>query len=217
MKTTTRNYLLIAFIILAAAIAFLVVPTSKLEVTSEAQHRFELDVGMARARKILVRTDAVKKMVAMADATLLDQKWQNMSFESDGPLLKADWHVSGKGQLSIEINDAYLGEQSIKLDQTVDVRPNRLYSTNKLVEPSKSIHEYDSTLELTPNADENGVVDTTLKITVHTTANLLTRSYVEKEIKAAAGRSLDQQEKAIRELIAEQRDKLLILPDFGRE
>ena len=218
MKTTTRTYLLIGLAILAAAaIAIVALPTHTVEVTSEAQHRFELDVRMARVRKIMVRTNAVKKIVAMADATLLDQKWQNMAFESDGPLLKGDWHVDGEGQLSIQIDDAYLGEQSIQLDQTVDVRPDRLYSTNKLVEPSKSIREYDSTLELTPDADENSVIETSLKITVRTTASWITRPYVEREIKAAAARSLDQQETAIREQVAEQGDKLLILPDFGGE
>ena len=216
MKTTTRNFLLIGLVVLAA-IVFLAIPTSTLEVTSEAQHRFELDVRMPRVRKIMVRTDAVKKIVAMADATLLDQKWQNMKFESNGSLLKADWQVNGEGQLSIQINDAYLGEQSIQLDQTVDVKPKRLYSTNKLVEPSKSIREYNSTLELIPDEEGNAVVASTLKVTVRTTASWLTKSYVRKEIEAAAPKSLEQQETAIRELVEEYRDKLIIVPDLDRE
>lgn len=211
----TRNYLLVGLAILAATVFILAISTHTVEVTSEAQHRFELDVRMPRVRKIMVRTNAVKKIVAMADATLLDQKWQNMAFGSDGPLLKGDWHVDGEGQLSIRIDDAYLGKQSIQLGQTVDVRPNRLYSTNKLVEPSKSIREYDSTLELTSDKNGNSVFETTLRITVRTTASWVTRYYVKREIKAAAPRSLAQQETAIREQVAEQSDKLLILPDFG--
>ena len=217
MKKTTRNYLLISIVILAAVIAFLAVPTSTLEVSSQAQHRFELDERMPRVRKIMVRTNAVKKIVAMADATLLDQKWKNMEFETEGSLLSGDWHVSGEGQLSIQINDTYLGQQSIQLAQTVDVKPERLYSTNDLVEPSESVREYDSTLELTPGADGNAVIMSTLKIKIRTTASWLTRFYVRREIEAAAAKSLDQQETAIRELVGGQHDKLFIVPDLNRD
>lgn len=216
MKNTTRNYFLIGLAIVAV-IAGIAMPVLTLEVASEAQHRFELDVRMARVRKIMVRTNAVKKIVAMADATLLDQKWQNMAFESEGSLLKGDWNVSGEGRLSIQINDAYLGQQSIRLNQTIDVEPDRLYSINDLIEPSESIREYASTLELIPDADNNAVVECTLKLKIRTTASLLTRAYVRQEIEAAAAKSLDQQEIAIRELVDEQSGKLIIMPDLDRD
>ena len=216
MKPTVRKILVAGLIILAAGLV-LFAAILPVDVTSQADHRFQLDVGMPRARKILVRTNAVKKIVAMADATLLDQQWQNMAFESTGSLLKGNWHVTGEGRLSIDVNDDYLGKQSIQLNQTVDIKPDRLVSSNELLEPSKSIREYSSSLELTPGADENAEFDLSLKIRVRTTAGLITRGIVQREIEAAAVKSLNQQEKVIRELVAQQRDKLLIIPDFGRE
>jgi hypothetical protein len=214
MNTKMRKLFLIGFAIMVV-VAVLAVPMVTVEVTSTAKHRFEIDVRMARVRKIMVRTNAVKKIVAMADATLLDQTWKNMSFESKGSLLDGDWRVDGEGRLSIQINDAYLGQQSIQLSQTVDVQPNRLYSTNSLAQPSESIRKYDSTLELVPNADNLAVIENSLSVTVRTTASLLTRGFVRKEIEATAARSLEQQETAIRELVEEQRNKLIIMPDLG--
>ena len=216
MKPTFRKFLLAGLIILAAVV-LLFAPILNVDATSQADHRFQLDVSMPRARKILVRTNAVKKIVAMADATLLDQQWQNMAFESAGPLLNGNWHVTGEGQLSIDVNDDYLGKQSIKLNQTVDIKPDRLISTNELIEPSESIREYSSSLKLTPGVDENAEFGLSLKIRVRTTAGLITRGIVQREIEAAAAKSLNQQETVIRELIAQQRDKLLIIPDFGGE
>lgn len=216
MKPTIRKFLVTGLIILAAAV-LLLVPIRTVDVTSQADRHFQLDVAMPRVRKILVRSNAVKKIVAMADATLLDQQWQNMAFESAGPLLKGDWHVTGEGRLSIDVNDDYLGKQSIKLNQSVDIKPDRLISTNKLIEPSKSIREYSSSLRLTPGVDGNAEFDLSLKIRVRTTAGLITRGIVQREIEAAAAKSLNQQETVIRELVAQQRNKLLIIPNFGRE
>ena len=216
MNSKVRNLLLIALAVVAVA-GFLAVPMLTIEVDSEAKHRFQLDVKMPRVRKILVRTNAVKKIVAMADATLLDQKWQTMAFDSDGPLLIGDWHVSGEGQLSIQVNDDYLGEQSIQLKQAVDVRPNRVYSTNDLTEPSESIRQYASTLELIPGEDNNAVINLALQIKIRTTASWITRPFVKQEIEAAAAKSLAKQEAAIQELVDQQRGNLLIVPNFGRK
>ena len=68
MKPTIRKFLVTGLIILAAAV-LLLVPIRTVDVTSQADRHFQLDVAMPRVRKILVRSNSVKKIVTMADAT----------------------------------------------------------------------------------------------------------------------------------------------------
>ena len=127
---------------------------SELTVESSATHEFTIDEPMPRVRKILVRTNAGQKIVAMADAKLLDQKWLDMDFDLGGKLLDRDWHVDGDGQLEVVVNNSYLGQINLTLDQKVDIRRERMQVESKLGKSSSSITEYDSTVELTP--DDNG-------------------------------------------------------------
>ena len=185
--------------------------TSDLTVESSAQHEFTIDERMPRVRKILVRTNAVKKIVAMADATLLDQKWQNMDFEM-GKLLDRDWHVDGNGKLDIVVNNSYLGKIDLTLDQQVDIRPEQLESVSKLAKSSGSITQYDSKIELTPDSDGKAKFQTSLSLEVSTKANIFTRRLVEKNIRAAADSALKNQEKAFRKIVDDKKDDILILP-----
>ena len=200
-------------IILLAAIAYAAMPAEEVSVKSDGKHSFVVDVPMKRARKILVRTNAAKKLVAMADAELLDQEWLNLDFDAPRPLLKRDWHVDGEGKLVVRTNDAYLGSHDITLDQSIDIRAEKLQVTNKLKQPSGPIKEYSAELTLILDDSGNARFETALNLQIDTTANFFTRSTVESKIRAAAQTALEKQEVAIRSVIAEQDGKLLIVPD----
>ena len=186
---------------------------SELTVESTAQHEFTIDERMARVRKILVRTNAAKKIVAMADAELLDQKWLDMEFDLGKKILDRDWHVDGDGQLEVVVNNSYLGEINLTLDQNVDIRRERLEVVSKLNESTGAITKYDSTVEL--SSDENGKAHfrTSLSLIVSTSANFFTRSVVKRNIEAAAANALESQEQAFRKVVSDMEGELLILPD----
>ena len=186
---------------------------SELTVESSAQHEFTIDERMPRVRKILVRTNAVKKIVAMADAELLDQKWLKMDFDLGGKLLDRDWHVDGNGQLDVVVNDSYLGAINLTLDQKIDIRPDQLEAESKLGKSSGSITKYDSRIELTPDEQNKANFKTSLSLTITTKANFFTRSMVRRNIEAAAKNALQNQERAFREVVADKKDALLIVPD----
>ncbi|QEG20371.1 hypothetical protein [Mariniblastus fucicola] len=201
-----------AAVVILAVVVYGLVPSSPLSATSSAEHGFTVDVPMERARKIMVRTNAAKKLVAMADAELLDQKWLNMDFDIERPLLKRDWQVDGEGELIVRTNDAYLGEHDIVLMQNVDIVRERLHVTNKLKQPSGPIQQYSATLALVPDNEGKAKFVTKLDLEIETTANFLTRSTVKSNIESAAQTALEKQEQAIRLIIDEQADELLIFP-----
>ena len=204
---------IVVALLIVGGIVFAVSPQRELEVTSSADHQFTIDVPMERVRKILVRTNAVKKIVAMSDAELKGQKWVDMDFEMPGKLLDRNWHVDGEGKLKILIKDSYIGDNEITLSQAVDIKRQRLHVTNVLDQPTDAIRDYDSTMTLTPDEVGNAMFDTKLELKIKTTANWITTGKVEKEIKASAKRSLERQEQAIRDAVDEQADKMFIVPD----
>ena len=200
-------------LLIAGALVFAFSPQQELEVTSSAVHQFTIDEPMERVRKILVRTNAVKKIVAMSDAELKGQKWLDMGFEMPGKLLDRNWHVEGEGKLGVLIKNSYIGDNQITLNQAVDIKRQRLHVTNELDQPAGAIRDYDSVMTLTPDDIGNAAFETKLELKIKTTANWITKSKVEKEIKASAEKSLQRQEQAIREAVQEQDGKMFILPD----
>ena len=186
---------------------------SDLTVESSAQHEFTIEERMPRVRKILVRTNAVKKIVAMADAELLDQKWLDMNFELGKKILDRDWHVDGKGQLDVVVNNSYLGKVNLTLDQNVDIRRDQMEVESTLSNSSGAITKYDSSVELTPDEDGQARFKTSLSLVVSTKANFFTRSIVKKNIEEAAAAALESQEQAFREVVQEKAGELLIVPD----
>ena len=185
---------------------------SELTVESSAEHQFTIDERMPRVRKILVRTNAVKSIVAMADAKLLDQKWLDMKFDLGGKLLDRNWNVDGSGQLDVVVFNSYLGDVDLTIDQDVDIRPDRMETISKLAKSSDAITAYDSKILLTPDDDGKATFQTSLNLEISTKANIFTRYFVSNGIKAAADRALKAQEKAIRKIVSDEEDEFLILP-----
>ena len=204
---------IVVAVLVIGGLAFFVLPQQDVEVVSSADHQFTIDEPMERVRKILVRTNAVKKIVAMSDAELKGQKWLDMDFEMPGKLLDRNWHVDGQGKLSVLIKNSYIGDNQITLNQTVDIKRQRLHVTNVLDQPVGAIRDYDSTMTLTPDDVGNAAFESKLELKIKTTANFITKGRVEKEIKASAKKALERQEQAIREAVKEQDGKMFIVPD----
>ncbi len=71
MKTSV---IVSALVVIAAAVGAALLPLWSIEDNSSAQHEFTINEPIERVRKIMVRSNAAKKIIAMADAELVDQK-----------------------------------------------------------------------------------------------------------------------------------------------
>jgi hypothetical protein len=199
-------------------------PLFEVRTQSSATRSFTIDQSMARVRKIFTRTNAAKKIIAGANAKLLDQEWLNMDFEIQQPIFSQDWSLNGDGQLTVETNDSYLGQHKMVLDQTLSISPERLHVTNQLasngpagqVNASNPVVAYDSMMGLTPDEQGQAKFETSLDLEIVTTAGLFTKSIVADEIRQAAGRSLKKQEAAIRDAVSEHDGQLIVIPDAIR-
>lgn len=216
MKSTKRGIVVVVvgilLVLLAGFIVTLWLPKENVAIASSADHSFIIDVPMERVRKILVRTNAAKKIIAMSDAELKGQKWVDIDFEMPGKILDRNWHVDGEGKLEIVIEDRFIGQNRITLNQKIDITRQRLHVTNVIDQPSKSIRNYDSALTLTPTGAGNAQFDLQLNLELEMEASWFLKQIVKDRGQAVAKNSLQRQEEAIREVVAEQADKIFILP-----
>jgi hypothetical protein len=214
--TMSSSKLICSTLIVLAVVCGVVLASlsaTPVNVESTGNHSFTIDEPMERVRKILVRTNAVKKIVAMAQARLVDQQWLNAQIQlGDRPIMRDEWQVKSEGELVVETTHYWLGKHEITLEQRVQITPQRLQVSSQLNEPKGPIRKYQSTLLLTPDGNGDAHFDTSLQLRIETSSNWLTSAIVKSEIRQAAKKSLQNQEQAIREIVNEYSDDLFILP-----
>ena len=213
-KKTLLAIAVVAVIAILSASWFLT--QKEITVESSATHEFTINEPMTRVRKILVRTNAAKKVVAMSDGRLVDQELDDVDFKRGDKLLDGKWKLDGDSKLNVEINDAWLGKVDLQIEQQADVQKEKLLVSNKMVESSGGITKYNSSMSLTPTSGGGDAkFETSLSLEITTKANFFTKSAVERNIKAAAGKALETQEEAFRQIVKDKDGDLLILPEIG--
>ncbi len=210
-KWTIRT---VALLVLLAASLALAYPRD-VAIPGMATHEFTIDVPYTRVRKILVRTNAVKKIVALANAELLDQSWTGIEIDLARLLREPDWELEGEGKLQVRTNDDYIGQHDITLLQRVKIRPEELVVANTLEQPAGRLLDYRTSLRLAPDDQQMARFQTSAELTVLCRVAPIFRHVARRRVQAAAVRALNNQEKALRSVVDDHRDSLFIMPSFG--
>jgi hypothetical protein len=188
-----------------------------------AAQSFVIEEDFTKVRKIMVRTDAAKEIVTMGGGSeFVEQKWEEGSAAAAGEdfgrkLLKnvlsraPDWELKLHGTLKVQTLDEYIGKNVVTLKQDVEIVPDHLQSDTKLVHGSGRLLGYAMTTRLEREEDHTRV---TLKLTqtINTYAPWFAHGIADRRVLASAERTLANQEKAMRKLIAENRDKNWLFP-----
>jgi len=184
-----------------------------------AQRSFVIEEDFTKVRKIMVRTDAAKEIVTMGgDSEFVEQSWDDVSAEpgtqgevGDGLIAKAllrnflssdpNWELQLKGKLKVRTLDPYInksgvGKNVVTLEQNVEIVPDHLQSDTKLVEGSGRLLGYAMTTRLEREED-------------HTR---FAHRIADRRVRASVEGTLANQEDAIRQLIADNREKKWLLP-----
>jgi hypothetical protein len=129
--------------LLGAVIAGLV-SRGEYETEQSAARSFTIDENFTKVRKILVRKDAAKQLVAMGGGSeFLSQRWSGGDAELESArLLDPKWKIDLQGTLRVRTQDAYVGQQEITLQQNVTITQDLLDSEVKLKEPAERLRDY---------------------------------------------------------------------------
>lgn len=182
--------------------------------TQSAQRQFRIDDNFTPVRKVLVRTDAAKQIVTMGGGSeFVSQDWQTIGGDLEpARLLESNWRIELHGVLRVRTKDDYIGEHVIDLDQHVVITPDSLVSEVHLKEPTERLKKYDMTTSF--KRDPQGgatVVDLALTQEILTHAPWFAHGIADRRVRASVERTLENQETAIRKVIA---DNIADVPVF---
>jgi hypothetical protein len=175
---------------------------------------FTVDQDFTTVRKILVRTDALKRIITMTgESKLLDQNWSTVGggLDSFNPL-DLKWKLELHGTLKVRTLDEYVGQNDVTLRQAVKIDPDQLQSDVELAEGSKRLLGYQMTTSFVRDAAGNQTrVVQRLKQEILTDAPWFAHAIADRRVRASAERALTSQQRAIRKVIEDNLDKRWLL------
>jgi hypothetical protein len=174
---------------------------------------FVIDEDFTKVRKILVRTDATKKIVTMTgDSEFIDQKWNTVGGGLEIPDLRDfKWHLQLQGIMQLRTRDAYIGVHEISLRQDVTIDPDQIHSVVELTKPTDRLRQYEMTTWFQRQGEGHTLVRQRLKEEIVTDAPPFAHFIADRRVYQAADKALVNQERAIRQIIEENSDKRWLL------
>ena len=177
------------------------------------ERSFVIDEDFTKVRKILVRTDATKKIVTMTgDSEFIDQKWNTVGGGLEIPDFRdLKWRLELQGTLLLRTRDEYIGQHDISLRQDVQIDPDQIHSVVELIKPTERLRQYEMTTWFQRQMDGRTLVRQRLKEEIVTDAPPFAHFIADRRVYQAAERALVNQEQAIRQIVEENRDKRWLL------
>ena len=205
--------LALALLVLAVVLGFFI--RSDYATRQAAERTFSLAEDFTKVRKILVRTDGAKQIVTMAgDSEFVSQKWSGGDVDlGTFKLLDPDWKLQLDGTLRVKSKDDYIGQPELALKQSVEIVPDFLDSQVKLAAPTDRLRDYAMTTRFDRDEKHSQTtVQLTLAQEIVTKCPWWAHGIADRRVRAAAEKSLANQEAAIRKLIEDNKDKNWLFP-----
>jgi hypothetical protein len=176
---------------------------------------FTIDQDFTTVRNILVRTDALKRIVTMTgESKFLDQNWSTLGggLESIDPL-NIRWKLELQGTLKVRTLGEYVGRNEVTLRQEIKIDPDQLVSDVKLTEGSKRLLDYQMTTSfMRDEAGNKTRVVQRLKQEILTDTPWFAHWIADRRVRASTQLALTNQQRAIRKVIEDNLDKRWLLP-----
>ncbi|MGD9721727.1 MAG: hypothetical protein AB7O59_05430 [Pirellulales bacterium] len=177
---------------------------------------FRLPEEFTQVRNILMRTDATRQITTLAgDNDFLEEEWTKLGGGLDSLRLWKDWRLELRANLKVRSRDDYIERPEVTLKQVVNIKNDEVISTIVLDQGSKRLRQYELVTHYERDDQaKNTLVRLRLTQEILTTAPWFAHWIADNRVRASAQRQLANQERAIKQLIADNHDKarLLSLP-----
>ncbi|MCA9258198.1 MAG: hypothetical protein KDA61_03305 [Planctomycetales bacterium] len=208
------KWIVLACVLLAAPFVWGVAFRGEYATRQAAAREFVLDEDFTVVRKILVRKNAAQQIVTMSgDSEFVEQKFSSVGGDVNSlELLNPQWRLELEGTLRVRILDKYVGQQVVALDQDIEITVDKVDSQVELREPSERLKDYAMTTRFTRTPENKTLIELSLEQAILTDAPWFAHGIADRRVKASVEKSLENQEEAIRQVIAENRDDVPLLP-----
>lgn len=179
---------------------------------------FTIDTPFNTVRKVLVRKDGAKQIVTLGGGSeFISQEWDDTDFQLKSLRLRdPDYEINLTGTLTVRTLDDYIGQHIVTLSQQAKVTPTLVDSTAKLQQGTDRLLDYVMTTQFSQNAEGTTDVELGLTQEIRTHAPPFFSERADAEVKASAETALENQERAVRQFIDENKDNLGGLLDMLR-
>ncbi|RIK79348.1 MAG: hypothetical protein DCC67_10690 [Planctomycetota bacterium] len=215
ISRTTRWAIALILAVVIVAVGGGLLLRGEYATTQTARRTFVIDEDFTSVRKILVRTDSAKQIVAMGGGSeFISQQWSAIGGAIDSiKLLDPQWRLQLHGTLRVRTKDPYIGQHPIALEQDVVIEVDFLNSDVTLKQPAERLKQYHmkTRFERDPSAGNTRVA---LELTqeILTDAPWFAHGIADRRVRSSAEQTLANQERAIRRLVAEHIDDVPVFP-----
>lgn len=193
--------LLAVLLLIAAALALYIPLTATIKSRTD---EYDIQMNFDQVRRIVVRCDALRYIVAHQYGEVVSQDWSKLNVEGNF----RDWDIKGEGQFFVRL--ASTGDALLHFKECVHITKDVLHSKAVLVRPSGCLKNYVTEMEIRRWEDKT-IVRTTVRIYYERHMPLNYKAYVEKQVEKELRKALDNSRDALLQLLEENKDKRFIL------
>ncbi len=175
----------------------------------EADRKFALDVDIDTFRQILVRTNATAAIIEHGGMQLVNETTEAVDIDLSNdsrPLRnflrgKSKANVSATKHLTLRINDPQLNATELLLSQNCNIQPEKIHIVTSSDQPAGELSVYNTILEAV-KAGNRIEVTLSMEMTVVVCVPRVFLPQAEARVQQAAEKAMEEQEAAIRSLVA---------------
>ena len=178
-------------------------------VPGKAVRKFTLDIEIDTFRQILVRTNATAAIIEHGGMELVDEKTDAVDIDLSNdsrPLRnflrgKSKANVSATKHLTVRMNDPQLKARELSLSQDCHIEPEKIHIVTTSDQPSGELREYNTMLDALKEGRKTEIT-LSLEMTVVVRVSRIFLSQAKARVQQAADKAMEEQEEAIRSLVA---------------
>ena len=190
----------------------------------EADRKFALDVDIDTFRQILVRTNATAAIIEHGGMQLVNETTEAVDIDLSNdsrPLRnflrgKSKANVSATKHLTLRINDPQLNATELLLSQNCNIQPEKIHIVTSSDQPAGELSVYNTILEAV-KAGNRIEVTLSMEMTVVVRVPRVFLPQAEARVQQAAEKAMEEQEAAIRSLVAKVDRSVAVLTNSKRQ
>lgn len=190
----------------------------------EADRKFALDVDIDTFRQILVRTNATAAIIEHGGMQLVNETTEAVDIDLSNdsrPLRnflrgKSKANVSATKHLTLRINDPQLNATELLLSQNCNIQPEKIHIVTSSDRPAGELSVYNTILEAV-KAGNRIEVTLSMEMTVVVRVPRVFLPQAEARVQQAAEKAMEEQEAAIRSLVAKVDRSVAVLTNSKRQ
>ena len=199
-----RLVFLMFFVIVSLGFIYLTSPIHHSYVN--VNHSFVIDEDFKKVKKILIRTNILKRIIELNGATIENSQWQNVTI---GMIKLTKWDVIVEGSLKVRIKDLY-GILYIK--QKTFIGDNKIDILLTLKEPVPPLQTYVNRIIFKRQNNGTTLVIINMKMDVAKKLPEIFHNHMDRIMLSSVSVNLLQAEHELKQVIDEYKNQKIIIP-----